>query len=630
MSLTGAIGKMAVMDTTDEWLEADGQGGFASGTAGLIRTRRYHALLLAAAPAGRCVLVNGLEAWVDLPGGPVALSSQRYQPDMVHPDGADRIVAFAAAPWPCWTWRLPDASHVTGELFVLPEAGQVCLRWRRTGDGPATLRIRLLLSGRDYHALHHENPAFRFEPIEQTGQRIVWQSYPGLPPIAAKGGAYTHEPAWYRQFRYSEEFARGLDGVEDLASPGTLSWDLAAGDATLALRADLTPARDVAQSADAERTRREAIPPLHRAALKFIVSRNGGRTVIAGYPWFTDWGRDTFIALRGLLIATGRLEMAHAVLTEWSGQVRGGMLPNRFPDGDGEPEFNSVDASLWFVVAVHDLMVAAPMLDAAPLQAACVAILDGYSAATRFGIRMDQDGLIACGVPGVQLTWMDAKVGDWVVTPRIGKPVEVQVLWINALAIAAAWPGGERWAAQEARARAAFLAGFPDGEGGLVDVLDDGGVRGAVDRRLRPNQVLAAGGLPFSCVPPGLARTLLDRVETRLLTPLGLRTLDPEDADYRGRYEGGVRERDGAYHQGTAWPWLLGPFVQAWLRVHGDAGRAEARSRFLAPLRAHLSRAGLGNVSEITDGDAPYTPRGCPFQAWSMGEMIRIEGWLAE
>jgi predicted glycogen debranching enzyme len=241
---------------------------------------------------------------------------------------------------------------------------------------------------------------------------------------------------------------------------------------------------------------------------------------------------------------------------------------------------------------------------------------------------MDADGLIACGEPGVQLTWMDAKVGDWVVTPRIGKPVEVQALWINALAIVGAWPGGRRWAATEARARAAFLAQFPDAAtGGLVDVI---GADNAPDRRIRPNQVFAAGGLPHACVPPDMARSVLALVEARLLTPIGLRTLDPADADYRGRYEGGVAARDGAYHQGTVWPWLLGPFVEAWLRLRGNtaAARAQAGERFLPPLQAHLNEAGLGSVSEIADGDAPHTPRGCPFQAWSIGELLRIEAML--
>jgi predicted glycogen debranching enzyme len=619
-----------------EWLEADGQGGFAFGAADTIRTRRYHALLLAAPDpaATRLVLVNGVEAWVELRGGSAALVSHRYQGGVIHPDGASHIVAFTIEPWPTWTYGLPDGSLLVCELFIAPGSGQTTLRWQRGGgEGGATLRVRPLLSGRDYHALHHENPAFRFDPVEQAPGCVVWQPYPDLPPIAAHGGFYAHDPIWLRQFLYAEEAARGLDFLEDLASPGILSWDLAAGPATLAFRADRAPAHPVAALAQAERARRAAIPKLHRAALMHLAACGERQTLIAGYPWFTDWGRDTFIALRGVLLATGRHDAARAVLLAWAGLVSEGMLPNRFPDGGGAAEFNAVDASLWFVVAVHDLLAAAPVPahEAGRLRAACLAILAGYAAGTRYGIRMDADGLLACGQPDVQLTWMDAKVGDWVVTPRIGKPVEVQALWINALAIAAAWPEGAGWAEVEARARAAFLDRFPDpANGGLADVVDPDGVAGTADFRVRPNQILAAGGLPHACVPPELAQSVLALVEARLLTPLGLRTLDPADPDYSGRYEGGVRERDGAYHQGTVWPWLLGPFVEAWLRRRGDtpAARAEAAARFLPALHAHLHEAGLGSVSEIADGDAPHTPRGCPFQAWSIGELLRIEAML--
>ncbi len=616
-----------------EWLEADGLGGFASGTADTIRTRRYHGLLLAAphADAGRIMLVNAVEAWVDLGGRNVALSSHRYRPGVIHPDGASRVVGFTIAPWPTWFYRLDDGSTLACAVFVAPRSGQTSMRWQRSGGTvPATLHVRPLMSGRDYHSLHHENPAFRFDPIARTDGVVTWQPYPDLPPIAAHGGAYVHDPLWFRQFLYAQEEARGLDSLEDLASPGVLSWDLAAGEATLAWRADRAPVIPVAGLAAAEERRRAAIPPSHQAAFAHLVTCGERQTLIAGYPWFTDWGRDTFIASRGVLLATGRHQAARAVLLAWSGLVDQGMLPNRFPDGGGEPEFNAVDASLWFIIAVHDLLAAGPVPEdeAARLRAACIAILKGYAAGTRYGIRLDADGLIACGEPGVQLTWMDAKVGDWVVTPRIGKPVEVQALWINALAIAGEWPGGERWAAAEATARAAFLAAFPDpATGGLADVI---GPDGVPDRRVRPNQIFAAGGLPFACVPPEVARSVLALVEDRLLTPLGLRTLDPADPDYRGRCEGGVRERDGAYHQGTVWPWLLGPFVQAWLLLRDDApaARAEGRARFLPPLNAHLHAAGLGSVSEIADGDAPHTPRGCPFQAWSVGEMLRIDAML--
>ncbi len=630
-----------------EWLEADGVGGFASGAADTVRTRRYHALLLVQTPAARVVLVNGFEAWVDLPGGAVPITSQHYAPGVVHPDGLRRIASFTAEPWPRWTYALPDDSRLTQEVFVA--GGQTCLRWSRDGAGPARLHVRPLLSGRDYHALHHENPAFAFDAERGAGW-TRWRPYPGLPPITAWGGDYAPDPVWYRQFLYATEQERGLDCIEDLASPGVLSWDLDRP-ATLAFRADTAPAWPVPVLADSEAAERAVAPPLHHAALQYIARRNDFCTVLAGFPWFTDWGRDSFIALRGLLLTPiapaavetlkariaretqqqTRRDLAEQVLLAWSGHVDQGMLPNRFPDGAGPPEYNAVDASLWFVVAVHDLL-ASPTAAAttATLRAACTAILEGYAAGTRYGIGMDTDSLIRAGAPGVQLTWMDAKVGDWVVTPRAGKPIEVQALWINALRIAAAWPGGERWAAIAGQATRAVLERFPDPDSaGLRDLVDGDP---AEERRIRPNQIFAVGGLPFTILPDNLAHDVVDLVEHRLLTPLGLRTLDPADPAYRPVYQGGVVDRDGAYHQGTAWPWLLGPFVEAWLRVQGNtaAARQDGRTRFLPALRAHLAEAGLGHVSEVVDGDAPHRPGGCPFQAWSLGEYIRIEAMLRE
>ncbi len=621
---------MAIPEFAAEWLETDRRGGFASGTVGGPRTRRYHALLLVATapPGGRVVLVNGLEAWVDTADGPVALSSQHYLPDVTHPDGMTRLVAFSHEPWPAWTYLLPDGSRVRHELLLAPGSGQALLWWRREGGaGPCRLRVRLLLSGRDYHALHHENPAFRFEAEPRDGG-VTWRPYADLPPVTAWGGAYAADAVWHRNFLYAAERDRGLDYVEDLASPGILSWDLAAGDATLVLRADTLPPQPVAGLVQKEQARRMALP--HRAAHSYLAARGAGQTVIAGFPWFTDWGRDTFIALRGLLLATGQRDAAQSILLAWSAFVSQGMLPNRFPDGDQPPEYNAVDASLWFIVAVHELIGhGIPPEAGVRLQAACLAILEGYAAGTRFGIGLDADGLLRAGAPGQQLTWMDAKVGDWVVTPRAGKPVEVQALWINALAVAGGWAGGARWAALEANARAAFLCRFPDpATGGLYDVVDVDGVPGTVDRRVRPNQILAVGGLPYQVVPQAVARGIVGLMEQRLLTPLGLRTLDPADPGYRPRYQGSVLERDAAYHQGTAWPWLLGPFVEAWLRV-GAGTREQARARFLSPLRAHLGVAGLGHVSEVVDGDPPHTPGGCPFQAWSLGELLRIEAMLA-
>jgi predicted glycogen debranching enzyme len=622
-----------------EYLEADGLGGFASGTETGERTRRYHALLLTATtpPTGRVVLVNGFDAFVETPSGRVALSTQRYASGDLHPDGAEHLASFSHEPWPTWTWSLPDGTRVTQELLVAPETPRALLRW--TASGPATVAVRPFLSGRDYHALHHENDALRFDATVDAA-RVSWRTYASVPAIVAlSNGTYAHEPFWYRSFLYEEERARGLDHVEDLAAPGVFRFDLAAGPAVLALAADGTGLDAEAPAlwervAAAEAARRGAFPSrLHRAADSYLVRRGAGRTIVAGYPWFTDWGRDTFIALRGLCLAAGRQGDARAILLEWSGAVRDGLLPNRFADRGEEPEFNAVDASLWFVVAVHEYLEAlassrrkGAAADRARLAAAVDAILEGHARGTRHGIRMDADGLLAAGEPGVQLTWMDARVDGRVITPRIGKPVEVQALWINALRIGSAWSA--RWAEPLARATAAF-ARFWNPEGAcLFDVVDADHVAGADDATFRPNQILAVGGLPFAVLDDAArARQVVDAVEARLVTPVGLRSLAPDDPAYVGRYAGSVVERDGAYHQGTAWPWLAGPFVEAWVRVRGDTPevRADARRRFLDPLLEGLDRAGLGHLAEIADGDAPHASRGCPFQAWSVGEALRLD-----
>src|SRR5437867_10052811 len=631
-----------------EWLEADGLGGFASGTVSGMRTRRYHALLLTAItpPTGRFVLVNGFDAWVDTPAGTIALSSQLYSPDVVHPDGARRIESFAAEPWPRWCFLLEDGTRIEHESFACHEIPIVALSWRlREPRVGITLTLRPFLSGRDYHALHHENPAFRFDAEVQNG-RVIWHPYPDVPRIIAfSNGTYTHQPDWYRNFLYKEEQARGLDHSEDLATPGTFRWSLSQSEAILILAAedqksgmlsliDVPAHKYVHTLRTAERQRRQHfLSRLHRAADAYLVRRGAGKTIVAGYPWFTDWGRDTFIALRGLCLATGRLDEAHDILLAWAGTISHGMLPNRFPDRGEAPEFNSVDASLWYVVAVHDFLEAAPQVpprDRQTLAGAVEAILAGYAAGTRYRIHVDGDGLLAAGEPGVQLTWMDAKVGDWVVTPRIGKPVEVQALWLNALRIGSELT--ERWAELYARARPAFAARFWDeARGHLADVVDVDHRPGTVDATFRPNQILAVGGLPFAMLEGERARRIVDAVEARLVTPFGLRSLAPGEPGYTPRYAGGPRERDGAYHQGTVWPWLMGGFVEAWVRVRGGtpAARAEERARFLDPLLAHLSDAGLGHLPEIADGDPPHTPRGCPFQAWSVGEALRLTRLLA-
>jgi predicted glycogen debranching enzyme len=627
------------VDPRAEWLETDGLGGFASGTASGIRTRRYHALLLSAQtpPTGRNVLVNGCEVWLEIDGERIALSSQHYAPDVIHPDGTGRIESFAHEPWPRWIYRVGDI-RVEHELFAVSGSPLVAMAWRlvSSGSSSATLHVRPLLSGRDYHALHHENAAFAFAP-EGRGAAWTWRPYPNISAITVHANAlYHHDPVWYRNFCYAEERVRGFAFSEDLASPGTFSFDLAAGEAICLLGAGGAesfigagdPATTFARLRREEQDRRARFEsPLLRAADAYVVRRGDGRTIVAGYPWFTDWGRDTFIALRGIALATGRLDLAREILLEWAGAVSDGMLPNRFADQGDAPEFNAVDASLWYAVAVGEyLRLAEPPLEVRRrLEAAVGAILDGYAKGTRYGIHADADGLLAAGEPGVQLTWMDARIGAEVVTPRIGKPVEVQALWINALRLVGR--RGDAWGRLADRATASFRARFWNETAGcLYDVVDVDHVPGTVDALLRPNQIFAVGGLPIALIEGERARRVVDLVEQRLWTPLGLRSLAPGEPGYTAHYQGGPSERDRAYHQGTVWPWLAGAFVDAWLRVRSGtpAARREARERFAAPLLAHRASAGLGHVSEIADAEPPHAPRGCPFQAWSIGELIRI------
>ena len=641
-----------------EWLEADGLGGFASGTAAGVRTRRYHGLLVSATapPAGRTLLLAGFDAFVEREGRREALSSQAYDPELRAPDGAARIEAFTSEPWPRWTFRLGDGARVVQEIFVPHGAARVVVCWWLTDAAgrptTGTLVVRPFLAGRDYHALHHENPehgALRAPPTRES-DALVFATYSGVAGVEMRANAeYRHAPFWYRHFHLEAERERGFPHHEDLASPGELVFDFAGGEACWIASAR-EPASESAWAGfeprgasaqnfaaslrAAERLRRAAFAtPLLRAGDAYRVRRGDGETIVAGYPWFADWGRDTFIALRGLCLASGRLGAARRILLAWAEVLSEGMLPNRFSDRGEAPEYNAVDASLWYAVCVHELFDAHERAgaDLAPRERARLldavdAILRGYQRGTRHGIAVDTDGLVAAGAPGVQLTWMDARVGDEVVTPRSGKPVEVQALWGNALQGAARLDPG--WKALAERAQASFVARFwNEARGMLYDVVDVDHVAGRNDPSFRPNQLFAVGGLPHALLEGARARAVVDACERALWTPLGMRSLAPGEPGYAPRYAGGPEQRDRVYHQGTVWPWLLGAFVEGWLRVRGGSAsaRQEARARFVAPLALHLARAGLGHVSEIADADRPHTPRGCPFQAWSVAELLRLE-----
>jgi predicted glycogen debranching enzyme len=627
-----------------EWLEPNGRGGFASGTVAGANTRRYHALLLVARkpPSERVVLVNHLDEWVDLEGHRTPLSTNLY-PGAVYPVGYQFCTSFELAPWPTWTYAIGDLL-IERALFVPHRRDMVVVRWRRLDTAPPSLvlQVRPMLSGRDYHATHHENAALN--PTGEVGENTVrWRPYADLPDVRAwHNGTYGPQPDWYRHVQFPVEAQRGLDSDEDWWSPGELSWSLAPGaTATLVLTTELNGTVDADHLARDEQRRRTAIrvsrtrdalvADLWQAADAYLSVRGSGQTIVAGYPWFTDWGRDAFVSLPGLCLVTGRYDIAWQIIEAFAQAISRGMVPNRFPDVGEQPEYNTIDASLWFIDALDRYL--AYTGDLARIQAigwpAVRAIVDGYRHGTRFNIRLDHDGLIAWGEPGAQLTWMDAKVGEWVVTPRQGKPVEIQALWIRALSVAEvlAEHGGESRYAEScrqdrSRAIRSFQQRFWYGAGGyLYDVIDgpDGD-----DPALRPNQLYAVA-LCEDLLTPERARAVLDVVEAQLLTPVGLRTLAPTDPRYQAHCEGTVAQRDGAYHQGTVWPFLLGVFVSAWLKVHGrgPAQRAHAR-QFLDGVAVHLQDACLGQISEIFDGDAPHAPRGCVAQAWSVAEPLRV------
>lgn len=627
-----------------EWLETNGRGGFASGTVAGAHTRRYHAILLTACkpPSERFVLVNHLEEWLDIDGQAIPLTTNLY-PGAVHPTGYEHGIEFSTDPWPTWIY---DCNGITIQREILSIHGRdiVIGRWKLIGKKPsrAVLRVRPKLTGRDYHAIHHENGSLSTEASIGLGL-VAWQPYPDVPPVRAfHSGSYRHEPNWYRHIQFPAERQRGLDAEEDWWSPGELTFDLESGyTGTLAFTSETIDRLDVTALVRQEKSRRDMIRQaapfddslavkLWHAADAYLSVRGTQHTVIAGYPWFTDWGRDTFISLPGLCLATGRLDMAWQVIASFAAHVSEGMVPNRFPDVGEQPEYNTIDASLWFIHAIDRYLTASEDETRVRETAwpAVKEILDGYCRGTRYGIKMDEDGLITGGVLDAQLTWMDAKIGDWVVTPRHGKPVEIQVLWVRALEVGdtLARRFGEADYADQCRdhrrkAMASFRNRYWFEQGGyLYDVID--GPEGN-DASIRPNQLYALS-LVDELVSREQAQQILRLVEEQLLTPVGLRTLSPHDPRYCARSEGGVVERDGAYHQGTVWPFLLGPFVTAWIKVHGtNAATLKQARAFLNGIGAHLKEGCLGQVSEIFDGEAPHTARGCYAQAWSVAEPLR-------
>jgi len=628
-----------------EWLETNGLGGFACGTVAGANIRRYHGLLTAALnpPGGRMLLLSKLEETLVLGERRIDLSTNEYS-GAIHPEGYLLLSNFRLDPFPTWTFEV-EGVRLEKTVFMPQGSNTVQVEYKllQAPAGPKpVLELRPLIGFRDYHSATHENGSLNAS-INSSPNTASVQPYPGLPRLHFSHDAdrLQEQGYWYKNFLYREERERGLDFQEDLFNPFVLSWQLSSERAATVIAS--TEQKDVRQAGairEAELKRRQQLAasspvddPFVReltvAADQFLARRGEDWTVIAGYPWFTDWGRDTMISLPGLALFNGRSEIAKSILRNFARHTDMGMLPNRFVDSGEDAEFNTVDATLWFFEAARAYAAATGDYDflRQELYPVFNQIIEFHIKGTRYNIKVAQNGLLNAGAPGAQLTWMDAKIGDWVVTPRSGKPVEIQALWYNALRImedlAARFGDEERrkqYSSLAALASWTFNRVFWNKDARcLYDVVNGGPPDGSI----RPNQIFAVS-LHHSMLSPERARAVVETVERELLTPVGLRTLSSTDPRYRSTYEGNQYSRDSAYHQGTVWPWLLGPFVSAYVRVNEGTAQSRARAHeLLRGIEQHLTEAGLGQISEIFDADPPHHPRGCFAQAWSAAEILR-------
>lgn len=624
-----------------EWLETNGLGGFASSTVIGANTRRYHGLLIAATkpPVGRMLLLSKLEETVTVGGRKYELSSNRY-PGVVHPPGYQYLVEFRLDPFPTFVYDL-EGVILEKHIFMVDGENSTVIEYQ-TKSSDCELQVRPLIAFRDYHSTTHRNDALRPGFEEKQGM-LVLAPYADMPDLylSHNAGSVTEGAGWYFNFEFDRERERGLDYREDLFNPVLLRISLAENrPAVILASTEPHEVATVASFRQREVRRRAAIKAaapgsqalvqhLTVAADQFIVRRDDYKTIVAGYHWFSDWGRDTMISFPGLTLTTGRFTVAREILQTFAGSMSEGMLPNRFPDAGEIPEYNTVDATLWFFEAVRKYLAYTGDYEfvQANLYERMKESIGWHVRGTRYGIRVDQDGLLRCGVPGVQLTWMDAKIGDYVVTPRLGKPVEVQALWYNALLImedlARHFDDGANaaeWSHLAARARQSFNQSFwNDRRACLYDVID-GEIR---DASMRPNQIFAVS-LHHAILNAEYAKSVVEAVDRDLRTPFGLRTLSSLDPKYCPKYQGDLWARDSAYHQGTVWPWLLGPFIRAYMKVHNNSGEARAQAAsWLDAFSSHLENTCLGQISEIMDGEAPHHPRGCVAQAWSVAELLR-------
>lgn len=628
-----------------EWIETNGLGGWASSTVCGANTRRYHGVLVASLepPVKRVVFLSRLDETVVVGDVGYPLATRIYS-GAVHPDGYHTLRKFERQLFPTTHYELKTEKGVVSlkKSIIVPHGQNTTIIRYELLDGPesVTLQLEPFIAARDYHSLTHANDVID-RPVIDSEDSLSFKPYSTLPSlqIVAKGMTYKAEPCWYYHFEYQKEIERGLDCHEDLFRIGFISKTLKKGEVFDVLatieEGHLQTPKDLI---DRETKRKQSLlkKAVHRdffvdtlvlAADQFIVNRGeNSKTVIAGYHWFTDWGRDTMIALPGLCIATGRPEEAKKILETFSKYVSEGMIPNRFPDGGDVPEYNTVDATLWYFVALYHYYIETEDVKFVKnIYKVLQDIISWHDRGTRYGIKVDSDGLLFSGEASVQLTWMDAKIGDWIVTPRTGKAVEINALWHNALAITATFASilGDEGEARSLFSRADSVAKtfekmfWNESLQCLYDVIN-GDVK---DASIRPNQLIALS-LPFEIISSPKAKKILECVESQLLTPFGLRSLSPTDPHYIGHYLGDQYQRDAAYHQGTVWSWLLGPYITAVIRYRQEKGRKQAKELF-GNFQQHLSDAGIDTISEIFDGDAPHTPRGCIAQAWGVAEILR-------
>jgi predicted glycogen debranching enzyme len=629
-----------------EWLETNGIGGFACSTISGANTRRYHGLLTAATrpPLGRVTMLSKFEEVLTIDGEVFELSSNQY-PNAVHPKGFRYQTSFELKPFPVWTFNIKGI-EIERKIFMVHGANTTVCGWRVRSkvagkDADIRLELKPLLSFVDYHHLQRATSEINAGYVASENCVLV-NPFARTPELFFNHNALdlTRTGHWYHNFQYPIEKERGFDFSEDLFQPFTLTFDLKKT-ATVIVSTKQQNYSNAGEFEEKEIERREELieiagaeddftKQLVLAADQFIVKRGEGETIIAGYPWFSDWGRDTMIALSGLTLSTKREGIAKNILREYGRHISQGMIPNRFPDEGETPEYNTVDATLWYFEAIRGFIDKTGDHDFVrdELYEKLVEIIYWHRRGTRFNIKMDEDGLLFAGEKGWQLTWMDAKIGDDVFTPRIGKPVEIQALWYNALKFMQTLAkefrdrdGHHQYRQMANKAKRSFNKEFWNKEDECLFDFINGDER---NNDVRPNQIFAVS-LKHSMLSMYRAKKVVQKVEKELFTPVGLRSLSRDNAQYQGIYIGDPYKRDSSYHQGTVWAWLMGAFIKSLERTY-PKGRKHKQyvDKILEGFQNHLRDEGIGQISEIFDGDEPHEPRGCFAQAWSVAEILRV------